>query len=83
MHFTVIALEYTSGNNVSFLDFIKNLIISIDRVPKISMGIYEEKDVEEDDSEILEWKIYHTVEKVSLKKTLINNNCRETEKVVP
>ena len=33
--------EYTNGQNVNFLFFIKNLIISIDRVPKISMYIYE------------------------------------------
>ena len=44
MHFTASALEYTSGNNVNFLDFVKNLIISIDRV---SIGIYED---DEDDS---------------------------------
>ena len=48
MHFTASALEYTSGNNVNFLDFIKNLIISIDRVPKISMDIYEDEDDEDD-----------------------------------
>ena len=39
MHFIASALEYTSGNNVHFLDFVKNLIISIDRVPKISIGM--------------------------------------------
>ena len=39
MHFTVSALEYTSGNNVNLLEFVKNLIISIDRVPKISVNI--------------------------------------------
>ena len=39
MHFTASALEYTSGNNVNLLDFAKKIIISIDRVPKISINI--------------------------------------------
>ena len=49
MHFTASSLEYTSRINVNFLDFIKN-IISINRVPKISMDMYEDGDDEEDDS---------------------------------
>ena len=39
MHFTASALEYTSRNNVNLLDFVRNLIISIDTVPKISINI--------------------------------------------
>ena len=35
------AREWTSNHNVNFLVFVKNLIISIDRVLKISMGIFE------------------------------------------
>ena len=35
------AREYRSRHNVKFLVFVKNLILSIDRVLKISMGIYE------------------------------------------
>ena len=35
------AREFTSKHNVNSLVFIKNLIISIDRVLKISMDIYE------------------------------------------
>ena len=50
MHFTACSLEYTSGNNINFLDFIKNLIIFIDRVLKITMDIYEDEDDEDDDS---------------------------------
>ena len=48
LNFTASALEYTNGNNVNFLDFIKNLIISTDRVPKISMDIHEDEDDEDD-----------------------------------
>ena len=39
MHFTASAPEYTSRNNVDLLDFAKNIIISIDRVSKISINI--------------------------------------------
>ena len=35
------AREYRSRHNVKFLVFVKNLILSIGRVLKISMGIYE------------------------------------------
>ena len=39
MQFTASAPEYTSGNNVNLLDFAKNIITSIDRVPKMSINI--------------------------------------------
>ena len=35
------ALEYTNEENVNFLLLIKNVIICIDRVPKICMDMYE------------------------------------------